>query len=373
MSRSALRACAVLALAPRAWSAEPAEAAAPSLRGLGNASRSARAGPKELSTPGEFLGQLTWNAQASHTACSEDVYQLPGTLFGLIKHMGGTDDSNFYPTDKAVAWASGSGGLVKDLQDCCGKDAKQCLCNIAKNVGLLDPSNNLYTGAGKYSFIAFSGAVGAATGGDGSAVVSPTWANLAEVLPTTYDWVFSNMKLTELAVARLQDVATCGLASTMQTLQAISGQYELGTPQAYEHVFNTYMSPKCSSSYCPCKGVGDDGDHCDALCKDGYCGDAAVELFCGEGGAAACDPSQFLCKRTDGSEVGYVRAYLHMFLDCVEVFQGNGCSQGSRSSGTCVEEYIVLPNPEIQKEIQQGSAATKVLVSDMPAQCTPDN
>merc|ERR1712107_107036 len=100
--------------------------------------------------------------------------------------------------------------------------------------------------------------------------------------------------------------------------------------------------------------------------KDGYCDDTAVAHFCGDGGAEACDPSQFLCKRTDGSEVGYVRAYLQMFLDCVEVFQGNGCSQGSKEQGNCVEEFIVLPNPEISSTLQQQSAAIQELVSDMP-------
>merc|ERR1712087_110639 len=96
-------------------------------------------GPKPLDTPEQFLGQLSWNAQSSHVACRDDEYEIPGTLFGLIKHMDGNDDTNFYATDKAVAWASGSIGLTKDLQDCCGKEKKQCLCNIAKNVGLLDP------------------------------------------------------------------------------------------------------------------------------------------------------------------------------------------------------------------------------------------
>lgn len=321
-----------------------------------------------MSTPEEFLGQLAWNAERSHTACGEDVYDISGSLFGLIKHMDGKDDSHFYPTDKAVAWASGSGGLVKDLQDCCGKDSKQCLCNIAKNVGLLDESNHLYTGAGTYSFIAFAGTVGTQAGGADNKVISPTWANLAEVLPTTYDWVFSSMKLTPGATAKLQDKETCGLASTMQTLQDISGQHKLGTSEAFEYVFNTYTSPACTATYCPCKGVGDDGDHCDNLCKDGYCDDAAVVHFCGDGGAEACDPSQFLCKRTDGAEVGYVRAYLQMFLDCVEVFQGNGCSQGSKEDGSCVEEFIALPNPEISKQ-----TAIQELVSDMPGSCTPDN
>merc|ERR1711920_713761 len=114
-------------------------------------------GPKPLDTPEKFLGQLSWNAQSSHVACRDDEYEIPGTLFGLIKHMDGNDDTNFYATDKAVAWASGSIGLTKDLQDCCGKEKKQCLCNIAKNVGLLDPNNNnLVRGPGNYSFIAFT-------------------------------------------------------------------------------------------------------------------------------------------------------------------------------------------------------------------------
>merc|ERR1712241_147196 len=170
------------------------------------------------------------------------------------------------------------------------------------------------------------------------------------------------------AIAKLQDKETCGLASTMQTLQDISGQRKLGTSEAFEYIFNTYTSPACTATYCPCKGVGDDGDHCDNLCKDGYCDDAAVVHFCGDGGAEAGDPSQFLCKRTDSAEVGYVRAYLQMFLDCVEVFQGNGCSQGSKEHGNCVEEFIALPNPEISKQ-----TAIQELVSDMPGSCTPDS
>merc|ERR1712083_712617 len=101
---------------------------------------------------------------------------------------------------------------------------------------------------------------------------------------------------------------------------------------------------------------------------DNYCGDSAVEHFCGDGGAEACDPSQFLCTRTDGYEVGYVRAYLHMFLDAVEVFQGNGCSQGSKAEHSCVEEFIVLPNPKIKQ-----TTAKLELVSEMPKYCTPDN
>merc|ERR1712151_183111 len=129
------------------------------LRGFGNnvSQLVELTGPKPLDTPEQFLGQLSWNAQSSHVACRDDEYEIPGTLFGLIKHMDGNDDTNFYATDKAVAWASGSTGLTKDLQDCCGKEKKQCLCNIAKNVGLLDPNNNnLVTGPGNYSFIAFT-------------------------------------------------------------------------------------------------------------------------------------------------------------------------------------------------------------------------
>merc|ERR1711879_160090 len=192
------------------------------------------------------------------------------------------------------------------------------------------------------------------------------------------EWVFSSMTLTPEAKGKLQDPETCRLASTMQILQGISAQYELGTTEAFKHVFDTYMSPACTATYCPCKGVGDkDGNECDALCTQelggAYCGDSAVELFCGDGGAAACDPSQFLCKRTDGSEVGYVRAFLQMFLDALDVFQGNGCSHGSKTDGTCVEEFIVLPNPTIQKEVLQKSAAIQELVSDMPEQCMPDN
>jgi hypothetical protein len=331
------------------------------------------AGKKPLQTPGEYLGQLAWNAEEAHTACNEDMYEIPETLFGLIKHMDGNDDTNFYPTDKAVAWASGSSGLKKNLQDCCGKDAKQCLCNIAKNVGLLDPSNALYTGSGTYSFITFDGALGGAGGGAGIEVLPPTWGNLAHAVPKTYVWVFNDMTLTADAEAKLQDEETCGLASTMETMQRISDRFELGTDGAYNFVFDTYMSTACTETSCPCKGWPNKNDSCDALCKDGYCGDEAVELFCGVGGSKACDPSQFLCKRSDGQEVGYVRAYLEMFLDCVSVFQGNGCSSGSKKKGDCVEEFIAFPNPDIKRQVDDESAATLNLVSEMPGQCTPDN
>merc|ERR1711920_87921 len=188
MARFVLRSSAVVALMPCVLSTEPAPS---SLRGFGHGVSQLveLTGPKPLDTPEKFLGQLSWNAQSSHVACRDDEYEIPGTLFGLIKHMDGNDDTNFYATDKAVAWASGSIGLTKDLQDCCGKEKKQCLCNIAKNVGLLDPNNNnLVTGPGNYSFIAF-------TSVDYS-VVSPTWAELAKVLPNTTDWVFNDMKLT---------------------------------------------------------------------------------------------------------------------------------------------------------------------------------
>merc|ERR1712060_1033645 len=185
---------------------------------------------------------------------------------------------------------------------------------IAKNVGLLDPNNNnLVTGPGNYSFIAF-------TSVDYS-VVSPTWAELAKVLPNTTDWVFNDMKLTPEVKRKLHDQETCGLASTMQTLQDISRQYELGTKDAYNYVVNTYM-PLYS--------------------RDGLC--------------------------THGYEVGYVRAYLHMFLDAAEVFQGNGCSQGSKADNSCVEEFIVWPNPKIKQ-----TTAKRELVSEMPKYCTPDN
>merc|ERR1712151_777264 len=165
------------------------------LRGFGNnvSQLVELTGPKPLDTPEKFLGQLSWNAQSSHVACRDDEYEIPGTLFGLIKHGDGNDDTNFYATDKAVAWASGSTGLTKDLQD-------------------------------------------------------------------------------------------------------ISRQYELGTADAYNYVVNTYMP-----------------------------------LYSRDG----------LCTRTDGYEVGYVRAYLHMFLDAAEIFQGNGCSQGSKADNSCVEEFIV--------------------------------
>jgi len=344
MARFVLRSSAVVALMPCVLSTEPAPS---SLRGFGNnvSQLVELTGPKPLDTPEQFLGQLSWNAQSSHVACRDDEYEIPGTLFGLIKHMDGNDDTNFYATDKAVAWASGSSGLTKDLQDCCGKEKKQCLCNIAKNVGLLDPNNNnLVTGPGNYSFIAF-------TSVDYS-VVSPTWAELAKVLPNTTDWVFNDMKLTPEVKRKLHDQETCGLASTMQTLQDISRQYELGTEDAYNYVVNTYM-PLYSR---------------DGLCTHDYCGDSAVEHFCGDGGKEACDPSQFLCTRTDGYEVGYVRAYLHMFLDAAEVFQGNGCSQGSKADNSCVEEFIVWPNPKIKQ-----TTAKRELVSEMPKYCTPDN
>jgi hypothetical protein len=326
------------------------------------------ASSKPLKTPEEVLGQLTWNAEASHTACGDDTYAVSDNLFGLVKHMDGKDDGNFYPSDKAVAWASGAHGLEKNLRDCCGKTAEQCLCNIAKNVGLLDESNKLYTGTGKYSFIAFAGRLGGDESNGAISVVQPTWSNLASVLPDTFAWVFSSMTLTSGATERLHDASQCGLAATMQTLQGISEQFELGSTDAYKHVFQKYKSPQCDADYCPCKGWPSADDTCDALCKDGYCGDDAVELFCGEGGREACDPSQFLCSRDDGNEVGYVRAYLEMFLDCVPVFQGNGCSSGSEASGDCVKEFIAVPNPQIKT-----STASQVLADMSDDVCSPDN
>merc|ERR1712039_85175 len=194
--------------------------------------------------------------------------------------------------------------------------------------------------------------------------------NLSKIMPMTYRWVFNDVTLTEEAMTKLND-QSCGLASTMQTLQEISEKYTYGTTDAYMYIFNTSMSPGCTTTYCPCKGVG--GDDCDDLCKDDYCDDTAVELFCGSGGKAACDPSQFLCKRTDGFEVGYVRAYLQMFLDCNPLFQGNGCSSGTKAAGDCVEEFVVVPNPSIQEEIAAETAQILELVSDMPEHCTPDN
>merc|ERR1712083_344420 len=54
--------------------------------------------------------------------------------------------------------------------------------------------------------------------------------------------------------------------------------------------------------------------------------------------------------------------------DAAEVFQGNGCSQGSKADNSCVEEFIVWPNPKIKQ-----TTAKRELVSEMPKYCTPYN
>lgn len=332
---------------------------------LSSSARTEEKDPKVLDEPSQYLGQLKWNADPdpSRSQCQGEQYRINANMYGvMISQDGDQTPSHYYPTDKAVSWASGPAALGTFLGDCCGKTDDQCVCDIANIAGLLDDKKVLYPGKATYSYVAFLGNTA-----DGTEVVSPTWENLGDVMPKTFDWVFNDLTLTEQATQRLHS-SDCGLSKTMQTLAEISSRYTLGTDEAYKFIFDTYMSPACDEISCKCKGYPTAGEDCDSLCSNGYCGDESAELFCGEGGRDACDPAQFLCAQSDGQEVGYVRAYLHMFLDCNPQFQGNGCSSGSKDDGNCNEEFVVIPNQEITEQ----TAVLQLAKVENP-QCTPDN
>jgi len=108
----------------------------------------------------------------------------------------------------------------------------------------------------------------------------------------------------------------------------------------------------CTKAGCGCKG------HDNTVCTR----DDDVALFCKDGiQDGKCDQTPFLCPSDGTLPVGYVRAYMHKFLDCIDLFHGTGYASDPPS--TEVPEFIVQPN---MKAMGPGINATEPIMLTVP-------
>eukprot|EP00446_Apocalathium_sp_SHHI-4_P015265 CAMPEP_0177221504 /NCGR_PEP_ID=MMETSP0367-20130122/37450_1 /TAXON_ID=447022 ORGANISM="Scrippsiella hangoei-like, Strain SHHI-4" /NCGR_SAMPLE_ID=MMETSP0367 /ASSEMBLY_ACC=CAM_ASM_000362 /LENGTH=350 /DNA_ID=CAMNT_0018671339 /DNA_START=63 /DNA_END=1118 /DNA_ORIENTATION=- len=241
------------------------------------------------------------------------------------------------PLDKVVTWLVDGQTLSGWLNDrCCGLDSdpdqagKQCLCGIAADVEVpVDDSAS-------YQIVAFDASPALQP-------ISPTWMNFHEagVLPQTYEWVFGELEKQGKLAITIDELKSC--------------QPNLAT-WAKLNWFNAYRSPGVEAykgiMEDPVYGLAGQMGHlnCSSTVEEwsGGCGcrgasgcepESDIELFCGSG--PLCDPRPFLCPSTDSGAalpVGFVRAYLHKFLDAYPAFKGTGFTDSEMKT----KEFFVV-------------------------------
>jgi len=298
---------------------------------------------KQLGTAEDFIRQLNFSVTDSTYCNKTETYTVSENVYGLIRGPVTDGLTTLYPSDKAVTWLSGSESLKSWLDGCCDLSSnftdglKKCLNFVADAVQI-----DKQDGA-SYQIAALDRTADLKP-------IPPTWTNFGteDVLPKTYPWVFGDLERNNelaLSISELQQQCKppTGTWSMLEKFYKPSpgvDAYKAIVKDSVYGVSGQMGNVSCSatvSNYsdgCQCRG--EKGHYCTT--------DDDVKLFCKWTAEKKCDPRPFLCPTgsDDPLPVGYVRAYLHKFLDAVPAFQGTGYTTPERKT----KEYILVPNRE---------------------------
>lgn len=317
--------------------------------------RDPRNTPKPLGTAEEFIMQLNFSVNDS-TFCNKiETYSISENVYGLIRGPVTDGLTTLYPSDKAVTWLSDSASLKDWLDDCCDLSSnfndglKMCLNKVADDVQITKQAGASYQ-------------IAALDKTADVKPIQPTWANFGteDVLPNTYPWVFADLETrNELALSISELQQQCKPpAATWDTLE----KFYMPSPgvDAYKAIRDDPLygvSGQMGNVNCSAK-VSNYSDGCECHNGEACTTDDDVKLFCHWTPENKCDPRPFLCPTGSELPVGYVRAYLHKFLDAIPAFQGTGYTTPDRQT----KEYILVPN----REAKDASVTAAECIKDCP-------
>jgi len=313
---------------------------------------------KNLTDADSYIHQLNF-AITDHEHCNAtEQYVIANNVFGMIRGPFTDKDKHLYPYDKAVTWFGNHESMalwINYKSICCDVgDQVKCMCNIANDVQIDEQD-------GSYDVVAMDSTLANVT------PIQPKWLSkeFQNIFSETYSWVFQDkiekgqMKIT------LEQLQQCVPSDDTWIKLNWFNTHGPGLPAYKAITKNGAYGLSGQMGALKCVEMDDNGNGgCECRGANSHCTtEDDVDLFCGDD-PSACDPRPFFCPEVSSDAdlpVGYVRAYLHKFLDAIPYFRGTGFSDEDDSS----PEYIVSPN------VQADSKGLSSIgpVTDLKKQC----